>query len=133
MARKLNDGPRIAEEMTTVSAMIDVYCRTEHRGAGRRRPQYRSADQGTSRDTDSGTAGACRDCEGLRTYALRRLELCRYGEDKPTCKNCPTHCYRHDRREAIREVMVKAGPRMLWHRPVLAVKHLVKQARTRSR
>jgi hypothetical protein len=66
----------------------------------------------------------CDDCDELQTYALARLDHCRYGENKPTCQNCPTHCYKPDRREQIRTVMRFAGPRMLRHHPILALAHL---------
>lgn len=44
---------------------------------------------------------------------------------KPTCANCPIHCYKRDMRGAIREVMRYAGPVMLLRHPVLAIAHLV--------
>jgi hypothetical protein len=62
-------------------------------------------------------------------YALRRLDACRYGGAKPACSKCPTHCYAPARRQAIREVMAFAGPRMLRHHPVLALRHLADKLR----
>ena len=62
-------------------------------------------------------------CEVME-YARTRLGNCRYGNDKPTCRLCPIHCYRKDMRERIREVMRYAGPRMMLHHPWDAIVHL---------
>jgi len=66
----------------------------------------------------------CTDCADLREYAFARLENCRYQDDKPTCANCPVHCYKVDMREKVRVVMRYAGPRMIFRHPVLAIAHL---------
>lgn len=67
----------------------------------------------------------CADCAALQEYALKRLENCTFGDDKPKCSACPVHCYKPAMREAIRDVMRFAGPRMLVHHPVLALGHAV--------
>ena len=96
-----SETPRLARERKTVRAMMDLYC-ADHHCAG----------------------GLCRECAELAAYADRRLDLCPYGHDKPTCTNCPIHCYRPQPRERMREVMRYAGPRMLTTHPVLAVMHI---------
>lgn len=92
---------RRAREWQTVSAMIHLYCLKKHR------PQ----------------SGLCEECLALRSYAALRLERCVFGEGKPTCANCPVHCYQRSRREQIKSVMRYAGPRMLWRHPMLALRH----------
>jgi hypothetical protein len=92
---------RLAREFATVGAMIRIYCRS-HR---------------------SGASGLCADCQQLLDYAAVRLDRCRFGAEKPTCVNCPVHCYQSVRREQMRAVMRFAGPRMLWRHPVLAARH----------
>jgi len=87
----------------TLRAMILIYCRGHHHER---------------------VAGLCADCQGLLDYTLRRLELCPLGDDKSTCEDCPVHCYEPERREAVRKVMRYAGPRRLWHHPILALHHL---------
>jgi hypothetical protein len=67
----------------------------------------------------------CPSCQSLLNYAGLRLERCRFGEAKPTCANCPIHCYQAQRREEARVVMRYAGPRMLWRHPILAMRHLL--------
>ncbi|MGM3169811.1 nitrous oxide-stimulated promoter family protein [Dickeya chrysanthemi] len=61
----------------------------------------------------------------LQDYALKRLRKCYYGENKPACKQCPIHCYQPAKREAIKAIMRWAGPRMLLHHPILAIRHLL--------
>jgi hypothetical protein len=100
---------RRAREFETIAAMLRIYCRAHHRSKG---------------------AGLCPECAALRDYAHQRLERCRFGEDKPTCVQCPVHCYKADMRERVRQVMRWAGPRMLWRHPLLALRHLVDARRT---
>ncbi len=57
--------------------------------------------------------------------ACERLDRCVYGPEKPTCFTCPIHCYRREMRDAIREVMRYAGPRMLKRHPILAIAHVL--------
>jgi hypothetical protein len=99
--------PRLLREARTIDVMSAMYCR-DHHGDLPRNPQ-----------------GLCADCESLRDYARKRLAGCPYGPDKPTCANCQIHCYGPKQREATREVMRYAGPRMLMRHPVLAIAHLV--------
>ena len=56
-----------------------------------------------------------RQFNSLRRF--RKLDRRRYGQD------CPTHCYSPKEREAIREVMCWAGPRMIWYAPKDALIH----------
>jgi hypothetical protein len=72
-----------------------------------------------------GTRELCETCSELLAYSDRRLDLCPYGPAKPTCVNCPIHCYRPEPRERMREVMRFAGPRMFTRYPYLAIMHLI--------
>ena len=87
--------------------MLRIYCR-DHHGAA-----------------PNGETALCAECASLQDYAQKRLVGCTYGADKPTCVNCPIHCYGRRQREAMRAVMRYAGPRMLWRHPLLAVAHLI--------
>ena len=71
----------------------------------------------------------CPECRQLVEYADRRLDLCPYGADKPSCTNCPIHCYRPEQRKRMRDVMRFAGPRMAGRHPHLAAMHLLDQRR----
>jgi len=57
-------------------------------------------------------------------YAERRLQKCPYGANKPTCANCPVHCYKPAERQMARDIMRFAGPRMTWRHPFRSVSHL---------
>lgn len=61
----------------------------------------------------------------LTEYAIRRLDMCKFGNAKSSCKKCPIHCYKKDKREEIREIMRWAGPRMIFYAPIAAIKHLL--------
>jgi Nitrous oxide-stimulated promoter len=100
-------APRLARELKTVAAMLRIYCRDHHGGAVH--------DE----------ARLCVQCADLQDYARKRLAGCTYGAEKPTCVNCPIHCYGRRQRAAMREVMRYAGPRMLWRHPLLAMAHLI--------
>ncbi len=96
------ESRRIRRERKTISIMIGMYCRDQH-----------GAQPGE----------LCAECADLRAYAMFRIDKCPYCEGKPTCANCPIHCYKKDRREEVRSVMRYAGPRMLLRHPVLAILH----------
>ena len=71
------EHPRLAREACTIEAMITLYCREQHGGAG----------------------GLVRCCRALLDYAQTRLARCRYRENKTTCARCPVHCYKPAMRE----------------------------------
>ncbi|MBV7315654.1 nitrous oxide-stimulated promoter family protein [Shewanella sp. NIFS-20-20] len=96
-------GP-LLNEFKTLSAMIAIYCRHQHGGDH-----------------------LCGDCQSLLEYANMRLDRCPYGTTKPTCNKCPVHCYKPGPKAMMRDVMIFAGPRMLIHHPLLALKHLMKE------
>jgi hypothetical protein len=99
---------RLLREHETFRCMARIYCSHQHGNAA---------------------GGLCPDCESLLQYAQRRLEKCPYGAAKPTCANCPIHCYKPAQREAARAIMGFAGPRMPWRHPVRAFTHLCDRLR----
>lgn len=96
--RKLS---RIEEERRTVELMIRFYCRHKE-----------------------GNESLCDNCQALLDYASARLARCPFKENKKTCRQCPVHCYRPAMKEQICTVMRYAGPRMLFHHPIAALRHL---------
>ena len=134
-SRPTNSG-RLHRERATIRAMIDQYCRAhhgEHVGeppSGDAPAHEMPAHEMPGAGTPSGGHSAdqrplCGECRELEQYAMKRLDCCPYGEEKPTCAKCPIHCYRPEMRQRVREVMRWAGPRMMWRHPVLAVRHLI--------
>lgn len=96
--------PRLQQEGKTIRAMVRIYCRAQH-GSGKRE--------------------LCQSCREIVDYAEKRLAHCPFNENKPTCGNCTVHCYKPVFREQIRRIMRFAGPRMLWHHPLMAFRHLL--------
>lgn len=99
----------ILHEKRVVGQMIGLYCRARHGGG----------------------ETLCPSCAQLYAYACRRLDMCRFGAEKPPCERCPIHCYAPDYRARIREVMRYAGPRMLFVHPIEALRHLWRRLRSR--
>ena len=69
----------------------------------------------------------CTDCSELLEYAWAKLDRCKFGDSKPTCRKCPVHCYKPDMRKRMKIIMKWTGPRMIIHHPVEAVKHLIRE------
>lgn len=136
---------RIADEKKVVALMIRMYCRRHCRQQGQNAitDQTNQTDQtdqtdrtGDTNQADNSSRTAtrplCPECAALLDYALRRLDSCRFGNGKPSCRKCPVHCYRADMRERIRTVMRWAGPRMIFHHPLAATRHLLRELRSRE-
>lgn len=102
--RKKQKMSRIKEEQRVVEQMIRLYWRKKE-----------------------GNNELCPGCQELLQYAAARLERCKFGEDKPTCKKCPIHCYRPQMKERMCKVMRWAGPRMILHHPVAAIRHVMRE------
>ncbi len=96
--------PRMAREQETIRQMAALYCHEVHHSAN---------------------GELCPECKDLMNYALERLRKCPFQEKKSTCAKCTVHCYKPVMREKVRVMMRYAGPRMLLHHPVLAVRHLL--------
>lgn len=93
---------KIEREKRVVSRMIELYCKHNLK-----------------------LSTITEEYKALEAYAHRRLDGCKFGEEKPACKRCPIHCYKPEMREKIRAVMRWAGPRMLIYDPIAAIRHLL--------
>ena len=96
-------------EKKMVSQMIALYCRKKH----------------GSKDS------LCPDCASLNEYARVRSDKCPFMETKSFCSNCKVHCYKPEMREKIQKVMRFSGPRMLFHHPVAAIRHVIESKKER--
>ena len=97
-------------EKVIVSRMIALYCRKNHGGKT-----------------------LCPDCAALDAYARQRSDKCPFMEMKTFCSNCRVHCYRPEMRERIRAVMRFSGPRMIFHHPVIALRHVIETRKEKRR
>lgn len=93
---------RLARERKTMAKMVEIYCGSRHSTAD---------------------ALLCDECREFLDYAEVRLQKCPYGLQKPTCANCPIHCYRPGQRARAKMIMRYAGPRMLLRHPYLTIRH----------
>lgn len=89
-------------EKRTLELMVGIYCRGNH----------------------GGKRELCPECRELVDYAFERIDACPFMAEKTFCSACEVHCYRSDMRERIRTVMRYAGPRMIFHDPAGAIRHM---------
>lgn len=75
----------------------------------------------------------CSDCHELALYARNRNDACPLMEERTFCQFCPIHCYRPEMRERIATVMRYSGPRMILHKPVWAIRHLIELRRQKRK
>ncbi|KWZ79082.1 nitrous oxide-stimulated promoter family protein [Anaerococcus tetradius] len=61
----------------------------------------------------------------LKAYVKSKLSSCIHGSSKLFCSYCKIHCYEPARREQIREIMKFSGPRFIFYRPGMSIKHLL--------
>ncbi|MGM0600803.1 MAG: nitrous oxide-stimulated promoter family protein [Candidatus Rifleibacteriota bacterium] len=95
-------------EFVTLYKMIRLYCESQHAPFPRR---------------------LCSECIELLKYARQRLSNCPYYQKKIACNNCRIHCYREPFKSQIKRVMRFSGPKLLFHAPTLAIRHLFCQLR----
>lgn len=98
-------------EKATVSEMIALYCRKQHKVKN----------------------GLCPECTELNEYARLRSDKCPFMETKTFCSNCKVHCYKPEMRKKIRQVMRFSGPRMIFTHPVMAIRHVIESKREKRR
>ena len=94
------------KELKLMIRFTDLFCSSHHR-------TFRSESAGTGVTGEAGSTGQlCPECADLVRYAAARLRHCPL-KPKPSCKNCPVHCYRPDYRQKIREIMAWSGKRLI--------------------
>ena len=106
-----NINQKRENEKAVVTLMIRLYCKKRH---------------GTK-------TGLCPECTALAEYARERSDKCPFMENKTFCSSCRVHCYKPEMRDRIRQVMRFSGPRMIFHRPVMAIRHLISVKREAAR
>lgn len=99
------------QEKEVVSLMIKIYCNKKHHTK----------------------TVLCEECGKLNEYARLRSDKCPFMETKTFCSNCKVHCYKTDMRERIREVMRFSGPRMMFHHPIMAIRHVIESRKEKKK
>lgn len=98
----MNTEDKREREKRVVCEMIALYCRKNHSGKE-----------------------LCSECRELAEYACARSDKCPFMANKTFCSNCKVHCYKPEMREKIRRVMRFSGPRMIFHHPITAIRHVI--------
>lgn len=93
---------KIEREKKIVTQMIRLYCRHKE-----------------------GNKELCDQCNQLIIYATTRLDHCKFGNEKKSCKSCSVHCYKPNMKARIKQVMRWAGPRMLFYHPIESIRHFL--------
>lgn len=88
-------------EIQIMNLMVRIYCKGNH---GKRKE-------------------LCPECEELLSYATLRTQKCPFMAEKTFCSACKVHCYNPKMRQKVKEVMKYAGPRMMYHHPIIAIHH----------
>jgi predicted amidophosphoribosyltransferase len=94
---------KIKLEKEAMLKMLAIYCKSKHKHQ----------------------AGLCEKCVELLEEVHRRLEHCRFGDNKPACGSCNINCYRGDKFKEVAAIMRYSGPRMLFYHPILTIQHLI--------
>lgn len=110
----LSQEELMRREAATLEAMAGIYCKAHHG----------DAESAPGRKL-------CRECAEVVDYAMERTKRCP-NKRKGNCEDCAIHCYAPAKREAIRQIMRYAGPRMLLRHPVMAWRHLQKKLQARK-
>lgn len=118
MTKRWADQPgeekRFRRDTKTLYAMAQIYCSAHH------------AEDAREKDEQ----GLCPDCAQAIAYSIERTRVCP-REHQGNCEDCPIHCYKPEQRQAIREIMAFAGPRMLTRHPVLTYFYLKKKLKNK--
>ncbi len=96
----------VKSEQHIIEEMIRLYCLKKHR-----------------------QKNLCPDCQALLDYALGRLERCPFQESKSFCSHCPVPLLQTGNAKTRAGGNAFFRPRMLFHHPVLVVKHMIESNR----
>lgn len=99
----MNKHLKTEKEKRIIELMIKLYCTHKH---------------------NKNKNMLCETCKATLVYAHKRLSLCPFKQEKKTCRLCPTHCYKPEMRQRIKEIMRYAGPKMLFYHPLITLAHL---------
>ena len=99
---------RLHREAVAIGYMIGIFCTARHKPVDK----------------------LCEECRQVLEHVKQAVDLCPYKEDKPVCGKCATNCYNPAIKQTLQLIMRYAGPRMMVHHPVLALRHCLDAMRT---
>jgi len=99
----------VRRDVEVLSGMVNIYCSQKHEG---REKKLLHAGGKVGRNVNSLSVQLCEECGRLLLYAVGKRIICPH-DPKPSCKNCPSHCYSDSNRDKIRDVMRFSGMVMI--------------------
>lgn len=101
---------KVEKDKKTLEFMINIYCENKHKLG----------------------LNKCSKCQELYEYAANRLDKCKFGENKTSCKKCTIHCFHSEKREQIKQVMRFSGPRVIFYRPHHYIRYILKLKKVKN-
>jgi hypothetical protein len=108
-ARAADLDAKVRRDLRTLAKFITFYCERRHAGVEKQPARLRTIDV-TS--VCGRAVPLCAPCAKLLAHAFMKRLVCPLAP-KPTCRQCPQHCYAPAYRAQIREVMRFTGPRLV--------------------
>ncbi len=102
------------KDIKLLGKFVEVYCNGKH---------YDAEQSPVDLPEELGVRTLCPDCAVLLQYAIARRRKCPLESEKPTCKQCRTHCYAKPQLAKVKEIMAYSGRTLilcgrldyLWH------------------
>ncbi len=100
---------QLSRELRTLANFVHVFCTHRHRDEPKASVQFKGESLWavTGREVH-----LCGECAKLLAHAFIKRMHCPM-DPKPSCKNCPSHCYHPTYRKRIQEVMRYSGRKLL--------------------
>jgi hypothetical protein len=100
---------KLRRDLRALARFIAIYCEAKHPEAAKSPVTLKTHD--LTRIAGE-PVNACAACGKLLAHAFVKRSTCPL-DPKPACKHCPQHCYHHDYRARIREVMKFSGKKLV--------------------
>ena len=102
------------KDIKLLGKFVEVYCSGKH---------YDAEHSPVDLPEELGVRMLCPDCAVFLQYAIARRRKCPLESEKPTCKQCRTHCYAKPQLAKVKEIMAYSGRTLilcgrldyLWH------------------
>lgn len=99
----------LTRDLPTLALFVGIWCEDHHAELERRPWEPPRVVAGHFEDH---SPVLCEPCRRVLGYAIGQRLLCPL-DPKPTCKKCPTPCYRDEHRRSIRRIMRHSGWRLI--------------------